>query len=137
MARGHELRTSFTVLLVNEINGFNRWLLITGLYPLAVIYFALSVSHLIACSIVCLSACFATVWLPLQQAEMEPVIIVHGGAWNIPDSIVAASKDGVRDATCKGYKLLMDGGTAVDAVHLAVMVMEDNSVFDAGTKWFN
>jgi beta-aspartyl-peptidase (threonine type) len=63
---------------------------------------------------------------------MEPAIVVHGGAWSIPDRIATATKEGVRAAASKAYKVLVDGGTAVDAAQLAVMTLEDNSAFDAG-----
>jgi len=63
---------------------------------------------------------------------MEPAIIVHGGAWNIPDRYTAASKEGVRAAASMAYTLLVDGGTALDAVQMAVMKMEDDPIFDAG-----
>ncbi|XP_033762526.1 isoaspartyl peptidase/L-asparaginase-like [Pecten maximus] len=61
-----------------------------------------------------------------------PVIIVHGGAWAIPDSLAEGSVQGVRLASTVGYKVLGAGGSAVDAVEEAVRSMEDNPVFDAG-----
>lgn len=59
-------------------------------------------------------------------------VIVHGGAWSIPDHLVASSKKGVRLAAGKAYQTLLDGGTALDAVQIAVVSMEDDPVFDAG-----
>lgn len=62
-----------------------------------------------------------------------PVIVIHGGAWAIPDSLAQASVEGVKRAARVGYQLLMDGRSAVDAVEAAVSDMEDDSAFDAGT----
>ncbi|XP_071389083.1 isoaspartyl peptidase/L-asparaginase [Centroberyx affinis] len=63
---------------------------------------------------------------------MKAVIVVHGGAWAIPDEISKASVDGVKAAACEGFSVLKRGGSALDAVEAAVRAMEDNTVFDAG-----
>ncbi|XP_029925923.1 isoaspartyl peptidase/L-asparaginase [Myripristis murdjan] len=63
---------------------------------------------------------------------MKAVIVVHGGAWAIPDEISQASIDGVKAAACEGFSLLKRGGSALDAVESAVRAMEDNAVFNAG-----
>ena len=62
----------------------------------------------------------------------EPIIVVHGGAWAIPDRLVDLNICGVEDATGKGWRVLGKGGSALDAVVAAVNCLEDNSVFDAG-----
>jgi beta-aspartyl-peptidase (threonine type) len=59
-------------------------------------------------------------------------IVVHGGAWNIPDEMVGHHRDGVRKALLKGWEILSKGASAVDAVEHAVMVLEDDPTFDAG-----
>jgi len=59
-------------------------------------------------------------------------IIVHGGAWNIPDEKVKASRAGVEHAARRGYLALLRGQSAVDAVEEAVKVMENDEAFDAG-----
>ena len=64
--------------------------------------------------------------------KLLPAIVIHGGAWAIPDKIADASQDGVKEAARIGYKILMEGGSAVDAVESAVASLEDNPVFDAG-----
>ena len=66
------------------------------------------------------------------MAKLLPAIVIHGGAWAIPDKIADASQDGVKEAARIGYKILMEGGSAVDAVESAVASLEDNPVFDAG-----
>jgi L-asparaginase / beta-aspartyl-peptidase len=66
----------------------------------------------------------------------EPVLLVHGGAWAIPDDMVDAHLNGVRHAMVAGWKVLSHGGTALDAVEEAVVVMEDDETFDAGRGSF-
>jgi len=61
-----------------------------------------------------------------------PIIVVHGGAWSIPDDMVQAHVRGVRSAVAAGWEVLMRGGTAVAACEAAVVVMEDDDTFDAG-----
>ena len=63
---------------------------------------------------------------------MTPALIVHGGAWDIPDEAVPACKDGCRRALTAGWEVLAHGGHALDAIEAVVMVLEDDPVFDAG-----
>ena len=63
-------------------------------------------------------------------------MLVHGGAWAIPEDTAEAHLSGVRDALEAGYKILTRGGSALDAVEVAVTVMEDNPTFDAGRGSF-
>jgi beta-aspartyl-peptidase (threonine type) len=64
---------------------------------------------------------------------MKPALIVHGGAWDIPEESYAASKEGCRLALEAGWTILSHGGTALDAVEAAIVVLEDDPLFDAGT----
>jgi beta-aspartyl-peptidase (threonine type) len=62
-------------------------------------------------------------------------IAVHGGAG--PDSEfikknIEAYKKGLEDALNTGYKVLEEGGTALDAVEASVNSLEDNPLFNAG-----
>lgn len=66
----------------------------------------------------------------------DPVLVVHGGAWAIPDDMVAAHVSGVRRALAAGWTVLEAGGSAVEAVETAVVVMEDDETFDAGRGSF-
>ena len=66
----------------------------------------------------------------------QPVLLIHGGAWAMPDDAVAAHEDGIATALAAGYALLEQGGSAVDAVEAAVAVMEDDETFDAGRGSF-
>jgi beta-aspartyl-peptidase (threonine type) len=63
---------------------------------------------------------------------MKPALIVHGGAWDIPDEAVEACKIGCQRALGAGWTLLASGGSALDAVEASIMVLEDDPVFDAG-----
>ncbi len=66
----------------------------------------------------------------------SPILIVHGGAWAIPEDMLEAHEQGVFDALQVGYSLLERGGSAVDAVEAAVAQMEDDATFDAGRGSF-
>jgi L-asparaginase / beta-aspartyl-peptidase len=66
----------------------------------------------------------------------NPVLVVHGGAWAIPDDMVEAHLNGVRKAINAGWSALQGGGSALDAVEAAVVVMEDDEAFDAGRGSF-
>jgi beta-aspartyl-peptidase (threonine type) len=63
---------------------------------------------------------------------MKPSLIVHGGAWDIPDEAVDACKAGCERALAAGWSVLSNGGSALDAVQAAVVVLEDDPAFDAG-----
>jgi len=66
----------------------------------------------------------------------QPVLLIHGGAWAMPDDAIAAHEDGIANALAAGYALLQRGASAVDAVEAAVAVMEDDDTFDAGRGSF-
>lgn len=59
-------------------------------------------------------------------------LIVHGGAWSIPDAAVADCRAGITRALERGREVLAKGGLALDAVEAAVIVLEDDVTFDAG-----
>jgi L-asparaginase / beta-aspartyl-peptidase len=63
---------------------------------------------------------------------MSISLIVHGGAWDIPDDEVAEHQAGCRAALDAGWQVLERGGAALDAVEAAVRVLEDAPIFDAG-----
>ena len=66
----------------------------------------------------------------------QPILLVHGGAWAIPDDGVEAHTAGVRTALTTGYALLERGASAIDAVEAAVAILEDDETFDAGRGSF-
>ena len=63
-------------------------------------------------------------------------MLVHGGAWAIPDDAVKAHLRGVCAAAEAGYKVLSAGGTSLDAVEAAVVILEEDDTFDAGRGSF-
>ncbi len=63
-------------------------------------------------------------------------IVVHGGAWAIPDDAVEAHLRGCSRAAEVGSNALERGGTAVDAVEAAVREMEEDPTYDAGRGAF-
>ena len=63
---------------------------------------------------------------------MQPSLIVHGGAWNIPDSAVEDCRAGCHHALAAGWKILSGGGSAVDALESAIVALEEDATFDAG-----
>ena len=63
---------------------------------------------------------------------MQPSLIIHGGAWDIPDDAVDACNAGCFRALEAGWNVLSRGGHALDAIEAAIMVLEDDPVFDAG-----
>jgi beta-aspartyl-peptidase (threonine type) len=63
---------------------------------------------------------------------LKPSLIVHGGAWNIPDEAVEDCRAGIRAALEAGWKILSSDGTATDAVQAAIVSLEDDPTFDAG-----
>src|SRR6202451_2973538 len=63
---------------------------------------------------------------------MKPALIVHGGAWDIPDDAVEACQMGCQRALTAGWAVLNSGGRALDAIEAAIVVLENDPVFDAG-----
>ena len=63
---------------------------------------------------------------------MKPALIVHGGAWDIPEELTDACKNGCQRALAAGWSILSRGGHALDAIEAAIIVLEDDPVFDAG-----
>ncbi|XP_066460560.1 isoaspartyl peptidase/L-asparaginase isoform X2 [Eleutherodactylus coqui] len=63
---------------------------------------------------------------------MKPVIVVHGGAGTIVKEYEEGYRSGVKRAALQGYNILREGGDAVTAVEEAVVVPEDDPLFNAG-----
>ncbi|MFT4114843.1 isoaspartyl peptidase/L-asparaginase [Silvibacterium sp.] len=64
--------------------------------------------------------------------QRSPILIVHGGAWAMPDDMTEANEQGVFDALQAGWALLEKGATAIEAVEAAVSQLENDATFDAG-----
>src|SRR5579859_7444357 len=61
---------------------------------------------------------------------------IHGGAGTLPRADMSAEAErryraGLQEAIDAGFAVLEEGGTSVDAVTRAVMLLEDNPVFNA------
>jgi len=67
---------------------------------------------------------------------MLPKLIVHGGAWNIPEEFILAHLKGVQKAIEQVYPLLTEGLSALDAVEKAVNILEADPTFDSGRGAF-
>ncbi|XP_045649744.1 isoaspartyl peptidase/L-asparaginase [Ursus americanus] len=64
---------------------------------------------------------------------MNPVIVVHGGgASSISKDRKERVRQGIIKAAEEGYRILRDGGSAVDAVEGAVTFLENHPEFNAG-----
>jgi len=63
---------------------------------------------------------------------VEPVVLVHGGAGDIPDSRDNGKHRGTKMAVRLGYNVLLNGGSAIDAVEEAIKSMELDDNFNAG-----
>ncbi|PVU89482.1 hypothetical protein BB559_005089, partial [Furculomyces boomerangus] len=59
-------------------------------------------------------------------------VVVHGGAWGIPDSEKEGCLKGVHKACSEAYQMLINGANAADAAQKAIEIMELNPIFDCG-----
>lgn len=60
-------------------------------------------------------------------------IMVHGGAGKYRDDDLAPRASGCERAARTGWQILQYGGSALDAVEAAVVALEDDPLFNAGT----
>ncbi len=76
-----------------------------------------------------------------QQGEQQQVskiaLVVHGGAGTILKENLTPEREeqyenALKQALEAGYTILAEGGSALDAVEAAVVVMEDSPLFNAG-----
>jgi beta-aspartyl-peptidase (threonine type) len=63
----------------------------------------------------------------------RPAIIVHGGAGRVRIEELPQRLEGCKEAALVGWQILKQGGSALDAAEAAVVVLEDNPLFNAGT----
>lgn len=69
-----------------------------------------------------------------NRSKPRPCVICHGGCGTVP-----AGQEALRHSICQraadaAYKILRNGGSAVDAVEQAIRIMEDNGVLNAGSR---
>ena len=70
------------------------------------------------------------------MSEFNYGLIIHGGAWDIPDETVSDHLKGMKNAREIGYPLLEEGTSALDVVEEVVAYLEDDATFDAGKGSF-
>jgi len=80
---------------------------------------------------------FFNIPLELNSVEkVEPIaIVVHGGAgWfaNMPEGQIEGIYKGLEEALDMGYSLLANGSSSLDAVEQAIVILENNELFNAG-----
>ncbi|KAL6083596.1 hypothetical protein STEG23_000669 [Scotinomys teguina] len=70
---------------------------------------------------------------PRGSTDVSLVVVVHGGgASNISADRKERVREGIARAATAGYNILKAGGSAVDAVEGAVIVLENDPEFNAG-----
>src|SRR4029079_10093871 len=73
-----------------------------------------------------------TVTAMTPPAPRVPALLVHGGAGPDPSTDRLTFRPGMTSAAAAGWRVLSDGGRAIDAVEAAVRVLEDDPAFNAG-----
>ncbi len=68
-----------------------------------------------------------------ENTYMPIAIIVHGGAGDLAPERREIVEAGAREAVLVGWRVLLAGGSALDAVESAVHALEDNPEYNAGT----
>jgi beta-aspartyl-peptidase (threonine type) len=63
-------------------------------------------------------------------------LIIHGGAWDIPENLHKKHLGGIEKAVRTGFDCLAQGLDAITAVIRTVMTLEDDATFDAGRGSF-
>ena len=74
--------------------------------------------------------------MPLFNKRPTLAIYVHGGAGSIARANHHASQSGCERAAQVGWRTLLAGSSALDAVEAAVNIMEEDPTFDAGRGAF-
>lgn len=70
-------------------------------------------------------------------ADTDPVLVIHGGAGTLSREEMTPERDAeyraaLHAALDAGYRILDDGGSAMDAVVETIALMEDDPLFNAG-----
>ncbi|XP_067840286.1 isoaspartyl peptidase/L-asparaginase [Heptranchias perlo] len=63
---------------------------------------------------------------------MNPVVVVHGGSGRYTEDRKEVCLLEVRNAALEGYRLIQQGGSALDAVEEASVILENHPLFNAG-----
>ncbi len=65
-----------------------------------------------------------------------PLIIAHGGAGPWKDEKIPIGVDHVKESAIAGFKILEQGGSALDAAEICTLHLENSGMFDAGIGSF-
>ena len=68
----------------------------------------------------------------ISNEHRKPIILVHGGAWDIPDEECEDHENGIAEALDMGEDTLKKGGAAEDVILQVLSKMEGSGIFDAG-----
>lgn len=87
------------------------------------------------CSLLLFNSLFGQIHA--KSATEKYVLVIHGGAGTILKSQMSPEKEkayqeGLTLALQKGYAVLHKGGTAMDAVTAAIVILENDPLFNAG-----
>src|SRR5262249_32935594 len=81
-------------------------------------------------------AAFALFSCAMSASAATPVIVMHGGAGVIAKEVTPEREKAVREdlrrALETGYAVLKAGGSSLDAVGKAIVILEDAPEFNAG-----
>lgn len=69
-----------------------------------------------------------------SHTPIQPVLLIHGGAGNLTRGSIdeAAARQALTAALEAGWRVLENGGAALDGVQAAVLCLEDSGCFSAG-----
>ena len=74
--------------------------------------------------------------IPIMAADAPITLVIHGGAGiarkDLPPEKEAACRKVLEEALNAGHEVLRAGGTSLDAVQSAIVVLEDSPLFNAG-----
>ena len=85
-----------------------------------------------------LAALFASLSSVAAEEKAKPItIVIHGGAGALEPGRYTAEEEAayrakLTEALTVGFSVLNEGGSAIDAVEAAIMLMEDSPLFNAG-----
>ncbi len=67
-----------------------------------------------------------------KTGAAAPALLVHGGAWAIPEDALVDHRRGLENALALGTARLQAGGAALEVAVAVVAMMEGSGIFDAG-----
>lgn len=87
--------------------------------------------------ITCMLGLIVSFYIPLAPAQAPVAIVIHGGAGTLSADKTSAEQARVLESTLSaatraGHKILADGGSSLDAVIMAVSLLESSPHFNAG-----